>query len=236
MSFSIRAATKADLPQIRDIFEHYVLNTVLSFLVQPPTLDYVASRYQDTLDRQLPYIVATDDSADGRVTGYASASAYRGYMLGYGHTVELTLFCRPDYTGQGIGTRLITELIGLLRQTKHVTNESDYESHQVEFDIRKVLAVMAVDTASLGYGLTLRDWYLKFGFEEVGRLKEVGWKKEKWHVNQVSSAVSDHDSLTEIALTLSYSNCILNSSWQKVQGTNRCDRATCVAGLDVWWL
>ncbi|RVX68791.1 hypothetical protein B0A52_07677 [Exophiala mesophila] len=179
MTVSVRAATDNDLVEVRDIFSHYVLNTVISFLVQSPSLDYIASRYRDAHARGLPYLVAVDDSAGGRVVGYASASAWRGYMLGYGHTVEITLICHPDYTRRGIGRQLLAQLVHHLRNTKHVTREVDHPDHVVEFDIKRVLAVMAVDTDSAGDGMSLRDWYLKAGFEQVGRLKGVGSKKGK---------------------------------------------------------
>jgi phosphinothricin acetyltransferase len=36
---------------------------------------------------------------------------------------------------------------------------------------------MAVDEDAPGQGLALRDWYRRWGFEEVGRLQGVGYKK-----------------------------------------------------------
>ncbi|KEF55179.1 uncharacterized protein A1O9_08833 [Exophiala aquamarina CBS 119918] len=176
MPVIVRPATESDLHQVRDIFEHYVLNTVVSFLTQKPSLDYIATRYRDSMSRQLPYLVAVDESQDGKVVGYACSSAFRGYMLGYGHTVEITLICHPQYTGRGIGSLLISQLVTNLKNATHLCKEVGYEDTQVEFKVRKVMAIMAIDETAANRGLTLRDWYQKWGFEEVGRLKGVGSK------------------------------------------------------------
>ena len=176
MVIIVRPAGEQDLPQVRDIFAHYVLDTVVSFLVQDPPLQYIADRYHDSTSRKLPYLVAIDQSTN-QVTGYASASAFRGFMLGYGHTVEITLFCHPQHTRQGIGTLLIRELLSALKMTTHLTKEMGHEENQVEFQIKKVMAIMAVDVTAQNAGLALCEWYKRWDFEEIGRLKGVGSKK-----------------------------------------------------------
>ncbi len=175
MAITVRSATEDDLLQVHDIFEHYVLNTVASFLVQKPPPDYIASRLREITARNLPYIVTVDEK--NQVLGYSYASAFRGYMLGYGHTVEISLFCHPGHTGKGIGTQMIQRLIEVLRTTSHFSSEIGYEGSPSESKVRKVMAIMAVDETTSGNGLALCDWYKKWGFEEVGRLKGVGYKK-----------------------------------------------------------
>ena len=78
MSFNVRSATVEDLLQVQSIFEYYVLNTVVSFLVQKPPSDYVKSRFQDSTSRHLPYLVAVDEGS-GKIVGYTYASAFRGF-------------------------------------------------------------------------------------------------------------------------------------------------------------
>jgi len=174
---TIRPATEADLPQVREIFEYYVLNTVVSFLINTPPLSYITRRYKDTIERNLPYLVAVQSSSGfEKAVGYAYASAFRGFMLGYGHSVEITIFCDPNHVGYGIGGLLMKELLSQLRQTKHISKEASHEEQPREFEIKRVIAVMAVDDTAPGSGLALRDWYLKWGFEEVGHLKKIGFK------------------------------------------------------------
>jgi L-amino acid N-acyltransferase YncA len=178
MAIEVRQAGNHDLPQVQAIFEYYVLNTVVSFLIQKPPSDYIKSRFEESKKRRLPYLVAIEADA-GKIVGYAYASAFRGFMLGYGHSVEMTVFCHPEHRKKGIGDELMDELLKALRATKHISQEAGHEENLVEFNIKKVFAVMAVDEAAPRGGLALRDWYMKWGFEEVGRLKGVGFKKDR---------------------------------------------------------
>ena len=107
MPITVRSANEADLPQVRDIFEYYVLNTTVSFLVQKPPANYIASRFEEVTARNLPYLVTVDDNA--QVVGYSYASSSRGWMLGYGHTVEASLFCHPRHTNKGSGSQMMND-------------------------------------------------------------------------------------------------------------------------------
>ena len=175
-------AAEGDLDQINSIFEYYVANTVVSFLIKDPPPEYVNSRFRACRERGLPYIVAERDNADGtpRIVGYASASAFRGFMLGYGHTAEMTIFSHPDHIGTGIGSVLMKDLLARLKATKHRFSEAGHEDDVKEFEIHQVLAIMAVDDQRPDKGLGLRDWYKKWGFEEVGHLRRVGFKHGRW--------------------------------------------------------
>ena len=177
MDIEVRPAQRDDLPQIQAIYEHSVLNTVNAFLVQKPPADYITSRFEGVRKRNLPYLVAVDQ-AHGKVVGYSYASGFRGFMLGYGHSVEVSVFCHPDYKSRGIGSKLMARLLEELKHTKHITCEVGHEDNATEFRVRKLLAIMAVDDEAPNCGLALRDWYVdKWGFEQVGRLKGVGCKK-----------------------------------------------------------
>lgn len=175
MEAQVRQAQPEDLAQIHVIFEYYVLNTVVSFLTLKPPVDYIESRYKATIERGFPYLVAVHP-ATGQVVGYAYASAFRGFMLGYGHSAEMTIFCHPDFQNKGVGSTLMKELLVALRQMTHVSTEAGHENESRSFKLKKVFAIMAVDETGPDKGLGLRNWYMKFGFEEVGRLKGVGEK------------------------------------------------------------
>jgi L-amino acid N-acyltransferase YncA len=182
MAVYIRSASESDLAQIHSIYEYYVLHTVVPFLINKPPLEYIKSRFEATRDRGLPYLVAQQHDSDttSHVVGYAYASPFRGFMLGYGHSVEMTIFCHPDYVGKGVGSSLMQELLRLLKETKHVSREAGHEDQPKEFEIKNVMAVMAVDDEREDGGSGLRDWYVKWGFSQVGRLKKIGFKKGRW--------------------------------------------------------
>ena len=182
MAIRVRPASQSDLTQIHVIFQYYVMNTVVSFLINKPPIDYIQSRFEATRERGLPYLVAEyhGSGCTSQVVGYAYASPFRGFMLGYGHSVEMTIFCHPDHVGQGVGSGLMMELLRLLRETKHVSRELGHEDQPKEFDIKTVMAIMSVDDEREDKGLGLRDWYAKWGFSEVGRLKKIGFKNGRW--------------------------------------------------------
>ncbi|EXJ54004.1 hypothetical protein A1O7_09341 [Cladophialophora yegresii CBS 114405] len=122
-----------------------------------PPSEYVTSRFRELTSRNLPYLVAVDDNS--QIVGYSYASAFRGYMIGYGHTVEISLFCHQAHTNKGIGSQMIKRLIELLRTARHLTREIGDDEHPLESDVIKVMAIMAVDETAPGEGLALRDWY-----------------------------------------------------------------------------
>ena len=177
MATRVRPAAESDLDAIRSLFEHYVLNTVTSFLIKPAPPDYIKSRFNAAHSRQLPYLIAEQSDV---VIGYAYASSFRGFMLGYGHTVEMSIFCHPDHFGKGVGSSLMQGLLHELRNTKHLSWEDGREDEAQEFEIKQIVAVMSIDEQGPGRGLALRDWYVRKGFEEVGHLKKVGHKDGRW--------------------------------------------------------
>ena len=174
MAVQIRKALLGDLPQSYDIYMFYVRDTVLTFLTLPPPLEVFQQRFDASVLRGLPWLVAVNEESQ-RVLGYAYASAFRT-SLGYGHTVEITVFCHPQQTSKGIGSKLLGELLNELCKCTHTATEAGHEKAPVEFEVRKAIAVMAVDETGPGGGLALRDWYLRHRFEEVGRLRGVGRK------------------------------------------------------------
>lgn len=184
MAFRIRPASESDVAQIHSIYDYYVLNTVAALLINKPPLEYVKSRFEATRERGLPYLVAEQNVSDNTfqfpIIAYAYASPFRGFMLGYGHSVEMTIFCHPDFVGKGVGSSLMRELLRSLKETKHVSREAGYPDQPEEFEIKSVMAVMSVDDELKDKGLGLRDWYVSWGFLEVGRLKKIGFKKGRW--------------------------------------------------------
>ncbi|KAF2245736.1 acyl-CoA N-acyltransferase [Trematosphaeria pertusa] len=165
------------IPRIRAILEHYVLNTVITFSLVPPTEEDVFQNWKAVLDQRLPFIVAVGD--EDQVLGFTYATGFRSARKGYRHTVELSLFCHPDHTAKGIGRRLLTTLIDVLRSPEKFPEYVD-KPRSDDDKVRMVLACMAVDESGWENGLGLRDFYVSHGFEEVGHLKRVGHKFDTW--------------------------------------------------------
>ena len=126
----IRSATPSDLPQILTINTHYILNTVLTFKQTPPSPSILLSKYNDIKARRLPYLVAIDSSikqknengndSNDLVLGYAYLSPYRGEMLSYAPTVELTLFVHPSHQSRSVGSRLLAAILKASESVLHL--------------------------------------------------------------------------------------------------------------------
>ena len=150
---TIRAATPADLGAINDIYNHYVLHSTCTYQEESETLEGRRQWFQHHGDRH-PVIVT--ESA-GQVIGWGSLSAYHARSA-YRRTVENSVYVHHQLHRRGIGSLLLQELITRARSLGH----------------RAIIAgIDAGQPASVAL-------HLKFRFEEVGRLKQVGFKFGRW--------------------------------------------------------
>jgi len=149
----IRAATIQDAAGIAHIYNHYVLNSTVTFEEQPVEEAEIADRMRKVQIQSLPYLVAEED---GRVVGFAYAGPWVGRSA-YRFSVETTVYADPDCKGQGLGTQLYESLIRILRDKK----------------IHAVIAIIALPNEA---SIALHE---KFGFQKVAHFREVGWKFER---------------------------------------------------------
>lgn len=148
---STRPATTADLPAIAEIYAHYVVNSVASFELEPPTDDEWQQRFAKVTAAGFPFLVV---ERDGRVAGYAYCLPWKARPA-YQGTVEDSIYLAPWATGQGAGR----ELLGALLEASRAAG------------IREVIAVIADSGDPSSIAL-----HKKLGFEDAGRLRQVGHK------------------------------------------------------------
>jgi phosphinothricin acetyltransferase len=151
----LRPVASGDLEAIASIYAHYVTTTVITFDEIPPTVGQWRDKFDDLNARHLPFLVA---EVDGHVVGYAYASPWRPKPA-YRHTVEDSVYLAPDFTGKGLGRRLLTALL--------------IESAGAQ--VRQMIAVIA-DTGDP----TSAALHRSCGFADVGRLVGVGYKHGRW--------------------------------------------------------
>lgn len=147
----MRDAVASDAAGVAAVFAPYARESVVTFETAPPTPPDWAAR----IATGHPFVVLT---ADNEIKGYALATPWRPKPA-YRHTVETTVYLSPDAAGQGQGTRLMTEL---LKRCK-------------ENGSRQAIAVIVAgdDESSLRL-------HKKLGYEEAGRLRNVGHKHNRW--------------------------------------------------------
>jgi phosphinothricin acetyltransferase len=131
------------------------------------------------------------DGAD-LILGYAYLSPFRGHLLSYAPTVEMSIFMRTDQRSFGYGTLLLKKLLGLVA-TGHIEHRCEERVGDIArigpgsalgvvntSPVRNVIAIMAFDPENPVEGTRLRDWYVKWGFIQNGQLHSVGKKMGHW--------------------------------------------------------
>lgn len=154
--YTINLPLTADLPQIRAIYAHAVLQSTASFELTPPDLAEMTKRLRALVDNGFPYLVAK--SSDGTVLGYAYAGAYRPRPA-YRFTVENSVYISPDAQGFGLGRALLQAII----------------DDATTKNFRQMIAVIGDSKHKASIAL-----HERLGFEHAGVFKSVGWKKECW--------------------------------------------------------
>jgi phosphinothricin acetyltransferase len=174
----VRPATDFDVPAITAIVKHYVEHSVVHFGFTPDTEEEILLKWKRIQAAGLPFVVAALEGRDG-VVGFGYATGFRGERSGYRHTVEVSVFCHPEHTALGIGTRLLSTLLDILKTPAEFP---DYvpTPRAADAKVRMVIACMAVDETAWKGGLGLKNFYEKFGFEQVGHLPKVGHKFGRW--------------------------------------------------------
>jgi phosphinothricin acetyltransferase len=152
MAATTRSAVLDDLPALTAIYNHYVVNTTITFDLQPFEPEARRAWFDDhSSSGRHRLLVATD--ADGSLLGYATTSRWRP-KAAYDTTVESSVYCRPDVVGRGIGTAVYSAL---------------FESIAGE-DIHRIVAgISQPNPASVAL-------HRRLGFREVGVFSNVGRK------------------------------------------------------------
>ena len=150
----IRSAIKSDSDQIAKIYNHYVLNSVITFEEATVSAEEMCERICSTLEAELPWMVFEQNN---KVLGYAYASKWKG-RCAYRYAVETTVYLDQAEHSKGTGSLLYSEL---LKQLK-------------ERDFHVAIGGIALPNDS-SIGL-----HEKFGFEKVAHFKEVGYKFGDW--------------------------------------------------------
>jgi L-amino acid N-acyltransferase YncA len=151
----IRPAAVADLPSITDIYAHEVRFGTATFELIPPDLAEMTRRFHALVEGGFPYLVAV---LDGRVIGYAYASAFRPRPA-YRFTVENSVYLRPAIHRRGIGQQLLQRLIG--------------ECGARGF--RQMIAVIGDSANAASVGV-----HSRCGFKMIGTHPNVGLKFGRW--------------------------------------------------------
>jgi phosphinothricin acetyltransferase len=154
--YTIRDARPEDLPNVREIYNHYVANSTVTFDEIPMTLKALRSKFQHLSKLGMPFLVA--ESPSGQILGYAYVYPWKE-KAAYRFTVENSIYLGPAATGKGLGRALLTELIARSKAA----------------GLKEIIAVIADKGAEASIAM-----HKSFGFKEIGHMGKVGFKFGRW--------------------------------------------------------
>ncbi len=154
--YALREARPEDLPHIREIYNHYVANSTVTFDEDAMTLREWKSKFAYLKKLGMPFIVA--ESPNGQILGYALVQPWK-QKRAYRFTVENSIYLGAASTGKGLGPVLMQELIDRSKAA----------------GLKEIIAVIADKGAEASIRM-----HENFGFTEIGRMGRVGYKFDRW--------------------------------------------------------
>jgi phosphinothricin acetyltransferase len=150
----IRDASDHDAASIAAIYAHHVLHGTATYDIDPPSAEEMLAKLRYIQAAGWPFLVA---DMDGEVAGYAYATQFRD-RAAYRFACENSIYVAPDKLRRGVGKALLENLIDRSAACGFQT---------------MVGVVGGAEPGSVALHSAL-------GFEQVGRLKRVGFKFGRW--------------------------------------------------------
>jgi phosphinothricin acetyltransferase len=149
----IRPVHPADAARVAEIYNHYVLTSVITFEEVPVTVPAMEARIAETT-KSGSWLV---HEQDGRVAGYAYLAPWKARSA-YRFSAECTAYVDHGCLRAGIGRALYAELFKLAEAA----------------GLHRVIAGIALPNER-SQGL-----HESFGFRKVAHFSEVGFKMGRW--------------------------------------------------------
>ena len=148
----IREVTYSDTGMTAEIYNYYILNSIITFELDPITPEEIMNRMEKYKEVG-PYLVYEEN---GEIIGYTYVSKFRERNA-YEHSFESTIYLKNGFGGNELGSRLYSELLAHVSLKGHtiisriaLRNEASVKLHE------------------------------KCGFRKVGHFSEVDKKFGKW--------------------------------------------------------
>ncbi len=108
----VRPAVRGDLTRLTEIYNHYVMNTPVTFDIEPYTVEKRAAWFEQFgATGRYRLMVAEENSV---VLGYAGTMRFRP-KAAYETTVETTIYCDQRAIGKRLGSRLYAALFEAIK-------------------------------------------------------------------------------------------------------------------------
>lgn len=137
------------------IFNEAILNSTALYDYKPRTRDMMNAWFEAKSKGGFPVIGIENDS--GHLMGFGSFGTFRAWPA-YKYSVEHSVYVDARFRGQGVGTRMLEELIA-------AASKQDYH-----------VLVGAIDASNSG-SIRLHQ---KLGFAYCGTIRDAGFKFGRW--------------------------------------------------------
>ena len=156
MKLTIEKISEKYLKDAHKIYNYYIINSYSNFEEKKLTFNQFHNNYKNIIKNKLPYLIALSEK---KVVGLAYLNRFRE-KSGYRFAFENTIYVHDKHTRQGIGYKLLKELLYTSKNNKN---------------IKLIIAVIgSIDSKG---SLKLHE---KLGFKKTGVLKKIGFKNNKW--------------------------------------------------------
>jgi phosphinothricin acetyltransferase len=154
VNMKVRDASLDDAPACAAIYAPYVIDTSITFEIDPPSPAEMATRIASAQETHAWLVL--EDSGD--VIGYAYGGPFKA-RAAYRWSCEVSVYLKLGRRRIGGGRALYTALLERL----------------AERGFRTAVAGMTLpNEASVGL-------HRAMGFEPVGTYRRIGWKHDAWH-------------------------------------------------------
>ncbi|MFI3259222.1 MAG: N-acetyltransferase family protein [Rikenellaceae bacterium] len=150
----IREVRLEDLNAIMEIYNHYVVNTTVSFDEVAWTIEDAIHKYEILNEGGYPFFCC---EVEGEIVGYCYLSNWNSRSA-YKTTAEVTIYLKPDMKRRGYGRAMLKALVD-------VAKEGRYHS--------LIAAITIPNEASVAL-------HEEFGFVKVSFFPAVGYKLGGW--------------------------------------------------------
>ncbi len=159
----IRAAEASDAEALANIYRPYVMDTAITFDLEPPKADHFADKIAKSKEEGYPFLVA---SVSDQIVGFAYADRFKD-RAAYDNSAETSIYIRKDLRALGYGHQLYKALEDCLRNkgTKNL--------------YACIASTEAKDDAHLDDGSII--FHSGLGYKVIGHFSKCAYKFGTWY-------------------------------------------------------
>ncbi len=149
MTINLINLQEKDFAIVKEIYDHYILNSTSTFHTSPASIEEIKSFIPAGNPKYRSFLIEYEEA----VCGYCYLSQYKPREA-YDRTAEITVYLKPGFQGKGIGTETMKRLEQIAKQN----------------GIGVLIGVITAENLS-----SIR-LFEKCGYEKCAHFKQVGVK------------------------------------------------------------